>query len=429
MTAATLEERAKAVARLAELVPYHWPSHARPDQLAPSGDWLVWLILAGRGWGKTRTGAEWVKAQALANPQSRWAVVAPTYADGRDTCIEGDSGILSILPKDRIRTWNRSLGELVLRNGARIKIFSADEPERLRGPQHHGAWCDEPASWRHGIAAWDQLQFGLRLGQHPRTVVTGTPKPVALVKQLVKRDTGVVVTRGSTFDNAANLAPAMLAELQARYEGTRLGRQELYAELLEDTPGALWTMAMIDPHRVATIDDVPDLVEVVVAVDPAVTSGEESDETGIVVAGRDHAGHGWVLEDLSGRYTPEQAMSITIDAYHALDADAVVIERNNGGDYLPAMLRSLDRSVRVETVAATRGKAVRAQPVSALYEQGRVHHVGGLPTLEDQLVSWTPDDIRAKSPDRLDALVWAFHRLLLRPQSKVGRIVAYGEAA
>lgn len=428
MSTATLEERARAVQRLTELLPYHWPSHARPEQLPPAGDWLVWLILAGRGWGKTRTGAEWLKTVALDTPRSRWAVVAPTFADGRDTCIEGDSGILSVLPKDRIRTWNRSLGELILANGSRIKLFSADEPERLRGPQHHGAWCDEPASWRYGLEAWDQLQFGLRLGEHPRTVVTGTPKPVPLVRNLVKRP-DVAVTRGSTFDNAANLAPAMLAELRQRYEGTRLGRQELYAELLEDTPGALWSLAMIDGHRVASIDDVPDLIEVVVAVDPAVTSGEDSDETGVIVAGRDAGGHGWVLEDLSGRYSPEAAMRTVVDAYHDLQADAVVVERNNGADYIPALLRATDATVRCETVWASRGKALRAQPVAALYEQGRVHHVGALPTLEDQMVSWTPDDTRAASPDRLDALVWAFARLLLKPQGRVGAVVEFDQVA
>lgn len=416
------DDRARLVARLAELAPYHWPSHARPHQLPPEGDWLVWLILAGRGWGKTRTGSEWLKEAALSVPQSRWAVVAPTFSDCRDTCVEGESGLLAVLPPDRVKQWNRSLGELTLANGARVKCFSADEPERLRGPQHHGAWCDEPASWRYR-EAWDQLQFGLRLGTHPRTVVTGTPKPIPLIRDLVKRD-DVVVTRGSTFDNRENLAPAMLAELEHRYAGTRLGRQELYAELLEDTPGALWNLSAIDSLRVPDIDEVPDLREVVVAVDPAVTSGEDADETGIVAAGTDYDGHGHVLEDHSGRYTPEQAMRLVVDTYHALQADAVVVEANNGGDYLPAMIHSIDRTVRVETVTATRGKALRAQPVAALYEQGRVHHVGMFPDLEDQMTAWTPDD--KTSPDRLDALVWAFTRLMLRPS---GGIVNFEVAA
>lgn len=419
-----LERKARLVARLSALLPYHWPSHARPDQLPPDGDWLVWLILAGRGWGKTRTGAEWLKEAALAAPHTRWAVVAPTIADARDTCIEGESGLLSVLPDDRIKQWNRSLGELTLVNGARIKTFSAEEPERLRGPQHHGAWCDEPASWAYGVDAWDQLQFGLRLGTHPRTVVTGTPKPVPLVKALVQRD-DVVVTRGSTFDNADNLAPAMLAELRHRYEGTRLGRQELYAELLDDVLGALWTLTMIDEAR---CDDFEDLVELVVAVDPAVTSSEDADETGIVAAGRDAAGHGYVLEDGSGRYTPDEAMGRVVEMYHRLEADAVVVETNNGGDYLPSMLRTIDDRVRVEKVTATRGKALRAQPVSSLYERGLVHHVGAFSTLEDQMCSWTPDS--KVSPDRLDALVWALTRLfLVADDGGAGGIVSFGEAA
>lgn len=387
-----------------------WALSSRPDQQPPDSDWLVWLILAGRGWGKTRTGAEWLADRALTFPGTRWAVVAPTYADARDTCVEGESGLLAVLG-DAVENWNRSLGELVLTNGSRVKLFSADEPDRLRGPQHHGAWCDELAAWRYP-EAWDQLQFGLRLGDLPRTVVTTTPRPRKLVLDLAQRP-DVHVTRGSTFDNAANLSAAALTELRNRYEGTRLGRQELYGDLLDDLPGALWTHTLIDQHRVS---EFPDLAELVVAVDPAVTSGDDADETGIIATGRGFDGRGYVLEDHSGRYHPSEAMSRVVDAYHALEADAVVIEKNNGGDYLPAMLRSIDPTVRVETVWATRGKAVRAQPVADLYERGLVSHVGGFEDLEDQMCAWTPD--APGSPDRLDALVWSLHRLFLREAGK-----------
>ncbi|MGZ6376668.1 MAG: terminase large subunit domain-containing protein, partial [Ktedonobacterales bacterium] len=231
LTALTPEDKARLL--------YYWPFWARPEQVTPDGKWNIWLILAGRGWGKTRTGAEDVKAYGLTHPDSRIAIVAPTYADARDTCIEGDSGLLRILPRNALKTWNRSLGELELTNGTRYKLFSADEPDRLRGPQHHRAWCDELAAWKY-TDTWDQLLFGLRLGTHPQIVATTTPRPVKLIRDLVERS-DVHVTRGNTFDNAANLAPAALEQLRAKYSGTRLGRQELFAEILGDTPGALWT--------------------------------------------------------------------------------------------------------------------------------------------------------------------------------------------
>lgn len=412
MTAAVVDlaERKAKLERLAELRKrYDWANVGRPSQQEPAGDWLVWLILAGRGWGKTRTGAEWLKAHALATPGTRWAVVAPTYADARDTCVEGESGLLAVLPPDRVQQWNRSLGELTLTNGSRVKLFSADEPERLRGPQHHGAWCDEPASWRYGTEAWDQLQFGLRLGDHPRTVVTGTPKPIRLVKELAARgEPEVVITRGSTFDNEANLAPAALAELRARYEGTRLGRQELYAELLLDTPGALWTQASIDVDRV---EKAPTLTRVVTAIDPAVTAGEDSDETGIVVVGLGVDGHAYVLADRSCRTSPDGWARRAVAAHDEFEGDRIVAEVNNGGDLVERVVRTVDATVPYRAVRASRGKRVRAEPVAALYEQHRVHHVGGLGDLEDQMCSWTPES--GDSPDRMDALVWALTDLML----------------
>lgn len=422
-------ERLEKLRRLHYLLRYQWRcgrdecdgephagqpnKHARaPSQLPPDGDWLVWLIQAGRGWGKTRVGAEWIKARALEQPGTRWAVVAPTFGDARDTCVEGESGLLAVLPDDRVANWNRSMGELFLANGSRIKCFSADEPERLRGPQHHGAWCDELAAWRYPDA-WDQLQFGLRLGDMPRTVVTTTPKPTRLVKALAER-TDVHVTRGATFDNAANLSAAALAELRARYEGTRMGRQELYGELLDDVEGALWTHAMIDDHR----RPMPELVRVVTAIDPAVTSGEDSDETGIIVAGIGTDGDGYVVADRSGKFTPDAWARRAVAAHDEHQGDRVVAEVNNGGDLVELTLRAVDPSVPYRKVTASRGKRLRAEPVAALYEQGRIHHVGVFDKLEEQMLTWTPES--GDSPDRLDALVWALTDLMLT-ESKARR--------
>ena len=383
--------------------------HARPEQIEPPGDWSSWLILSGRGWGKTRTGAEWIVWQAVLNPDTRWAIVAPTFADARDTCVEGVSGIRAVLDRyDMAERWNRSLGEVKLKNGSRIKLFSADEPDRLRGPQHHGAWVDEMAAWRYLEETWDQLRFGLRLGDHPKTVITTTPRPRKLLRDLAAHP-GTHVTRGSTFDNAANLSEAALTELRARYEGSRLGRQELFGELIEDVEGALWTQTLIDRHRV---QQAPDLERIVVAIDPAVTASEDSDLTGIVTVGMAD-GHYYVLGDLSLKGSPERWARAAVEEYHAAAGDLIVAEVNNGGDMVASVLRTVDPDVPVKKVTATRGKQVRAQPVSALYEQGRVHHVGYFPELEEQLTTWTPED--AKSPDRLDALVWGVTSLMTRP--------------
>jgi len=385
---------------------------ARPTQVEPEGSWTTWLILSGRGWGKTRTGAEWIAWQAIHHPKTRWAIVAATFADARDTCVEGDSGLLKVLREyGALREpngWNRSMGELYLANGSRIKLFSADEPDRLRGPQFHGAWVDELAAFKYPDA-WDQLQFGLRLGAHPQTVVTTTPRPKPLVKSLLQRTDGsVTVTRGATFDNAANLAPTALAELQARYANTRLGKQELFGEILDDVEGALFTQANIEKYRV--INAPLNLQRMVVSVDPAVTVSETSDSTGIVVAGKDNAGEAYIIADYTCRLSPLEWAQRAIDAYRTHNADAIVVEVNNGGDMIPTLIHQVDPSIHVKTVRATRGKTLRAEPVAAFYEQGRVHHVGVLDALEDQMTTWTPED--PKSPDRLDAVVWALTDLL-----------------
>lgn len=379
-----------------------WKAKARQNQITPDGDWLTWVILAGRGWGKTRTGAEDAAWSGMANPGWRIAVVAPTAADARDTCIEGDSGLLNVLPREAVQTWNRSLGELILINGTRYKAFSADEPERLRGPQHHRAWADELAAWRYP-EAWDQLMFGLRLGDHPQAVVTTTPKPTPLVKALVAAKTSHV-TRGSTFDNAANLAPSALQMLKEKYEGTRLGRQELEAEILGDLPGALWSLATLDAYR---LREAPQMGRIVVAVDPAVTATEASDEHGIIVAGLADQ-RGVVLEDASLSGSPNEWARRAVSLYRSWNADAIVIEVNQGGDMVAHTIRTIDPNVKIKEVRASRGKHVRAEPIAALYEQGRVAHVGAFPELEAQMTQMTTNGFEGEgSPDRVDALVWA----------------------
>ena len=383
-----------------------WFQTARPDQVAPDGNWLTWLILAGRGWGKTRTGAEDVAFFGMTNPGVRIAVVAPTSADARDTCFEGTSGLIGVLPRDAVKTYNRSLGEIVLVNGTRYKAFSADEPERLRGPQHHRAWADELAAWRYP-EAWDQLMFGLRLGDHPQAVVTTTPKPTALVKQLATSATSFV-TRGSTFDNAANLAPSALAMLKARYEGTRLGRQELNAEILGDMPGAIWTQATLDAYRVKAR---PDVGRIIVAVDPAASNNDDSDEHGIIVAGVADD-RGIVLEDATMSGTPGEWARRAVSLYRSYGADGIVVEVNMGGDMVAHTIRTIDPTANIIEVRAARGKHVRAEPIAALYEQGRIVHVGQFPELEAQMTQMTIHGYEGPgSPDRVDALVWAMTEL------------------
>lgn len=395
--------------RAIEALLYDWPTWARPEQLTPPGDWRVWLILAGRGWGKTKTGAEDVKAYGLAHPHSRIGIVAPTFADARDTCVEGESGLLSCLPPPAVAKWVRSLGELVLTNGTRYKAFSADEPERLRGPQHHRLWFDEMGAWKYPQETYDMAMFGLRLGMNPQVVITTTPRPIPLVKGLVARaGRDVVLTRRSTYDNRDNLAPAFFDQIIARYENTRLGRQELLAELLEDTPGALWQRDLIERLRLAKA---PELARVVVGVDPAITSGEDSDETGIVGAGLGADGHGYVLDDASLRGSPSQWATAAVAMYHRLKADRIVAEANQGGEMVEHTIHTVDPHVPVTLVHASRGKYTRAEPVAALYEQGRVHHVGCYPALEDEFCGWTPGDA---SPNHLDAAVWALTDLLVR---------------
>ncbi len=388
-----------------------WADVARYEQLPLAGDWNIWLILAGRGWGKTRTGAMDVITYALHNPEVQVAVVVPTFGDLRRVAFGGVSGILQNIPKElllegRGQGYNAANQEIRLYNGSKIMGFSATEPDRLRGPQFHRAWCDELAAWFYP-ETFDQLMFGLRLGQNPRCVITTTPKPTPLIKSLLKRK-NVLVTRGSTFENAANLAPAALEQLKEKYGDTRLGRQELYAEVLDDTEGALWSYSMIDDSRVQP-QDVPYFERVIVAIDPAVTSGQNSDETGIVVCGRASNGRYYVIADESGRMTPDGWGRMAVDCYYRHNADRIVAETNNGGDLVERLIRNIDSEVPYTSVHAARGKLIRAEPIAALYEQKKVSHAGVFSELEEQMCSYSVGS--RQSPDRLDALVWALTEL------------------
>ena len=336
--------------------------------------------------------------------------MAPTYADARDTCVEGESGLLSALPDLCIEAWNRSLGELVLSNGTRYKLCGAEEPDRLRGPQHHRAWCDELAAWAKP-ETWDQVLFGLRLGINPQVVVTTTPRPSPLMRQLVTRPT-TFITRGSTFDNSENLSASALNQLKERYEGTRLGRQELNAELLLDVPGALWTLQMLDSARIKSL---PEMRRIVVAVDPSGTKGDgKGDDVGIVVAGLGVDGRGYVIRDATCQLSPDGWGKRVIAMYHQYSADRIVAERNYGGAMVEAVIKASDKNVPFKEVTASRGKVLRAEPIAALYEQGKISHVGEFSELEDQMCNMTAAGyVGEGSPDRADALVWALTELML----------------
>lgn len=423
----------KKLQRIAELRKYQWACadpgctgephdgwpyrHARPNQKPPPGDWLTWLLMAGRGFGKTRTGAQYVIKRMLSEPKHRVGIVVPRFADGRDVCVEGESGILACVPPDRVKSWNRSQGQLTFTNGSQAKIFGTEtekDAETLRGPQHHTLWVEEQAKQRYGQLAWDMGMFGLRLGDDVRAVITTTPKPIKVIRERLADPTTHVV-RGRTKDNAANLPAVQLRYLEGKYAGTRLGRQELDAELLDDTEGALFTQQMIERARV-TETGLPTLTRIVTAVDPAVTSKLTSDETGIVVAGMaavDGVYHFYVLADYSELMSPNDWAMQIVHVHHKHRGDRVIAEVNNGGDLVEMALRSAvtkrgdtGKNVPYRKIHATRGKALRAEPVQALYEQGRVHHVGTFGAMEDEMTTWVPEE-GMDSPNRLDALVYA----------------------
>jgi phage terminase large subunit-like protein len=395
-----------------EMLDKEWAAWARPDQRPPAGDWLVWLLLGGRGAGKTRAGAEWVRAFATRERGGRIALVGETFADVREVMIEGESGLLAVHGAWERPLWLPARRRLEWSNGAIAQAFSSEDPEGLRGPQFAAAWADELGKWRHAEAAWDMLQFGLRLGARPRQVVTTTPRPIPLIKRLVADAASgrTAVSRATSADNASNLAPGFLAGVVDRYIGTRLGRQELLGELIEDRADGLWQRATIEAQRVRTP---PPLGRIVVAVDPPAT--RRSGTCGIVAAGRGDDGLAYVLADASiGAVRPAEWAAAAVALYRRLGADALVAEVNQGGDMVAAVMREVDPAVPVGEVRATRGKWLRAEPVSALYAQGRVRHVGALPALEDEMCDFGPDGLsQGRSPDRLDALVWAVTALLL----------------
>ncbi len=385
-----------------------WSRIGRNEQKPPEGDWRVWLLMGGRGSGKTRAGAEWVQELA-SKPGLRIALVAETLGDAREVMIDGVSGICRIARKNR-PDFEASRRRLVWPNGTVAQIFSSEDPESLRGPQFDYAWCDELGKWKHGQETWDMLQFALRLGTDPRALVTTTPRPVPVLKALMA-DPGTRTHRIRTSDNAGNLAPGFIAAMAGRYGGTRLGRQELDGEMIEDREDALWSRAGIEALR---LRDTGPLNRIVVAVDPPAGAGTESC-CGIIVAGLDRNGRGVVLADCSVEgASPAGWAGAVVRAYRRFDADRIVAEVNQGGDMVAAVLKGIDARLPVTAVRASRGKWLRAEPVAALYEQGRVVHAASFPALEDQMCDFGPDGLSSgRSPDRLDALVWALTALML----------------
>lgn len=408
-------------------LPYLFEFWAMDHQLPPEGDWRAWVIMGGRGAGKTRAGAEWVRAQVEGSLPldkgrcKRLALVGETIDQVREVMIFGESGIMACSPDDRRPEWQASRKRLIWPNGATAQAFSAHDPEGLRGPQFDGAWVDEMAKWKKARDTWDMLQFALRLGDHPQVCVTTTPRNVGVLKELVQLDT-TVVTSAATEANRAFLAESFLEEVRARYAGTRLGRQELDGILLDEAEGALWTSAMLEACRV---DKAPEMDRIVVAVDPPVTGKATSDECGIVVVGVVTQGpvqdwRAYVLADATiGAASPNRWANAAIRAMESHGAERLVVEVNQGGDLVSSVIRQVDPLVPIKAVHASRGKVARAEPAAALYEQGRIHHLKGLGELEDQMCAMTAQGFEGKgSPDRVDALVWALTELMIEPAAK-----------
>jgi len=434
------EVLSKLSKKQAEELKSNWQFWGRPEQMAPlATDWNVWFINAGRGFGKTRAGVEWVREQVKLG-HKRIAAVASTNSDIERVMVKGESGFLNCCSKlDKTYKgvemgyplWSPTKRSLVWENGAKVEFYSAEEPERLRGPQFSAAWCDELAAWNKDQDTWDMLQFCLRLGKHPRICVTTTPKPTKLVRTILKSPK-VVITSGSTFDNSANLADTYLTAVKEQYEGTRLGKQELYAEVLEEAEGALWTTETLDACQIDR-KDLPHLNRIVVAIDPAVTANAESDMTGIVVAGIDINGKGYILGDYTDKLSPQGWAAKAIKLYHEYQADRIVAEVNQGGDMVKQTIHGEDPTVAYKAVRASRGKYARAEPISALYERKLVHHVrnpsdgANLEELEVQMRTWEPLG-SIGSPDRLDAMVWALTDLMLNGWAKPELKLAYSNA-
>lgn len=380
---------------------------ARPEQKPPHGDWLVWFMLAGRGGGKNWGGARWVIKRAK-EEKGPIGLVGETSADVRDVMVEkGPSSILNLSPPDFVPKYEPSKRRLTWPNGVTATTYSGDEPDQLRGPEHQTIWGDEIAKWKRGEECWDNVMMGLRYGKDPRACLTSTPRPTALVKALVD-DPTTVIARWSSYDNLDNVAPTFKQYILDKYEGTRLGRQELHAEILTDTPGALWTTTQLEGVRLNENPDPGTLKRVVIGVDPA--GGGES-EIGIIVAAKRTDAKYVVLQDYSLHGSPNTWAKEVQKAYTDHIADKIVAERNYGGDMVESTMRTVAPDLPVDMVSATRGKKIRAEPIAALYEQGKVFHAPGLSELEDQQATWNPDAQGKKSPDRVDALVWALTEL------------------
>lgn len=418
-------------------VRYDWDLWARPSQKMPPGDWLIWLMMAGRGAGKTRSGSEFVREMKDRHP--RGILVARTAADIREVMIEGDSGILACSPPWDRPVYNPSKKRLTWSNGAVASLFSAEEPESLRGPQCNWFWADELATWKYLANTWSNLMFGWRLEPDPRGFISTTPRPIGLLNELTERK-DVVVTSGSSYENRSNLAPQYYANVIAPFEGTRRGEEEIYGRLLMDVPGALWTHQMLEDCRIdLSKRNLPEMKRIVVAIDPAVTSAEGSNLTGIVTCGLGADVRGYVLEDASDTCSPLGWARRAITQYRKWKADMIIGEANNGGDLIERNLRACDRSIPYRKVTATRGKVKRAEPVAALFEQMRISIPKDDPNRElegptkgrtysdliDQLRMFTPGEEFLKSPDRADAMVWAFHDLF-RLEKKVKQARSFG---
>ena len=388
---------------------FDWRSelNARPNQIAPDGNWTTWLILAGRGFGKTRTGAEWIRERVESGMSKRIALIGKTPADVRDVMIEGESGLLNISPPYNMPTYEPSKRRLTWDNGAIAQTFSSYEPDQLRGSQFDTAWADEMASWEYPEETWDNLMFALRLGEKPQVCVTTTPRPLQLLINLRDAKT-TVLTKGTSYDNRENLNQQFFDSILSKYKNTRLGMQEIYAEILEESDNAMWKREWLDEGRLEVGPG--DLERVVVAIDPAVTSKKTSDETGIIVAGKDSEGKFYVLNDSSARYTPSAWSEKAIMLYNQYQCDKIIAEVNNGGQLVEHTLRTQSENVPYKSVHASRGKRTRAEPIASLYEQNKVHHIDSFERLENQLCNWEANS-GDPSPDRLDALVWALTEL------------------
>lgn len=408
---------------------YDWKSWARPEQLEPPGlDWNIWLYLAGRGAGKTKTGAEWIKERVASGNARFIALVSQSAGDARDVMVEGESGILSVYPDKKKPKYEPSKRRIVWSNGAQATIYTAEDPDQLRGPSHDTAWVDEIAAFRHVERLWSNLMFGLRLGDS-KCFISTTPRPIQFIKNLIIRSINldankelrtktvfppdrirdIYVTKGSTYDNKENLSHVFLNQIITQYEGTRLGRQELQAEILEDIEGALWNRDTLDKNRVDSVK-LEDLTKIVVALDPTVSTAENATETGMIVMGKHKDGDGYMLADHSLTASPDGWARAAVNAYHQWEADRIIAEKNNGGEMVSLTINTVDKTIPVHLVWASRGKMTRAEPVAALDEQGKLHLVGIYPKLEDELCTY---DGEGNSPNRLDAYVWAATELFI----------------